>query len=464
MKNLNTKLLAVALLASAISTEATAQQLLRLKAATYTKNSVTVDSQVYSYASNLMPCLPTVTFSYNQYFPMDQISIVGLYDSAINQIQPASNMYDRVVQDITSGGMITQTVQERTVGSTLYKTTNTFDNSGNILQSLNESINSTTSTHTFYKEEYTYSGGLLVKREKFYKTGAAATYVIQQRTTYSYTGGLLSMELLEANTYPNNTFGLKNRYIYIYNTSNQLIEKQTEDRANNAWRAYSKTVFTYTSAGNIADQKLYSVLNGTNLLQQEFTYAYSGALITQIDQSNYSNGTVNYTYTADVDYNSNNKITAVTYTSTNAGVNNYLQYVKSNYDYNTSGQLEKAYQQNYDVNTQSWILNTTDSIKNYYYEPYISVSVANTKIEEASVSLFPNPANSVINISADWTEPQAFTVAIYNTSGQIIRQWAEEPTANYKKQIPVTDLSAGTYFIKIKGDSTDISKQLTILH
>lgn len=102
-------------------------------------------------------------------------------------------------------------------------------------------------------------------------------------------------------------------------------------------------------------------------------------------------------------------------------------------------------------------LNMVDKDGSSHYSP-VKI-IRNTDDKEVSIATFPNPATSQVRVTIpnDW-QNQPVTYSIYNISGGIIRnkvcaQAAQTETFN------ISDLKAGTYFIKATAGGSSGVKQ-----
>ncbi|MBI3511539.1 MAG: T9SS type A sorting domain-containing protein [Bacteroidetes bacterium] len=76
---------------------------------------------------------------------------------------------------------------------------------------------------------------------------------------------------------------------------------------------------------------------------------------------------------------------------------------------------------------------------------------------DASVSLFPNPAQDAITISASNAGSVSFTMI--NSLGQSVMSWKENSVMNYNKRIDVSALDAGIYFLEMKSGDKVVTKK-----
>ena len=87
-------------------------------------------------------------------------------------------------------------------------------------------------------------------------------------------------------------------------------------------------------------------------------------------------------------------------------------------------------------------------IETYYHDTYIN------KIEKNSISIYPNPANDKLLISGLIKQAD---VSFYSLDGKLIRQHV---LTSGTSEIDITDLSQGSYVVKIKSDNKVITKRL----
>ncbi|HEY4285462.1 MAG TPA: T9SS type A sorting domain-containing protein [Puia sp.] len=85
------------------------------------------------------------------------------------------------------------------------------------------------------------------------------------------------------------------------------------------------------------------------------------------------------------------------------------------------------------------------------YSGIMNVNVSGT----ARLSLKPNPSSGIVYLEMINAEQGRLEVGLTNTSGQLLRKWSFDKQATYWTQaIDPGQLSAGTYFITIKGART----------
>jgi hypothetical protein len=80
-----------------------------------------------------------------------------------------------------------------------------------------------------------------------------------------------------------------------------------------------------------------------------------------------------------------------------------------------------------------------------------------------SVSLYPNPATSSVNLVFNLTNAEKVNVKIYNVVGQELNVFEKElPSGSNSLTINLTNYKPGVYFIKSTTSGKEITKKLVI--
>ena len=67
----------------------------------------------------------------------------------------------------------------------------------------------------------------------------------------------------------------------------------------------------------------------------------------------------------------------------------------------------------------------------------------------SALSLFPNPADDVLNISLEFGSAQDAQISIVNMSGQVIETITTGVITNYSNAIDISGLAAGVYMVRV---------------
>ena len=288
----------------------------------------------------------------------------------------------------------------------------------------------------------------------------AATWVNDSRQEYAYdpAHNITSITRL---TWNGSTWDNSSKNIYYYNFLNKVTSSlvQTWNIATSTWKNSEHYIY-YSHDNNVTVDSVY--------YQQMF--APNWVTITKDVFANDANHNV----IASWHYNASTLSSADSFTYD--GMNNRLTQIHSAWDSAASALVnQKQYSWVYNTYNQPltylssswdssglWIFNNTDMMTSYYYALDSATRVA-TVSNISNMQLYPVPAQNVININMTWNQPQAFTVAILDIQGRLLRQWNEAGTNNYSKSVPVADLSSGNYFLTIKNGTTNTARQFTVV-
>ena len=85
----------------------------------------------------------------------------------------------------------------------------------------------------------------------------------------------------------------------------------------------------------------------------------------------------------------------------------------------------------------------------------------NTKLSQATIQVFPNPANDLIIIEASNLNAQEATINITDITGRILLQKTmENNSLNFSTSIGIKTLAAGMYFVTVKADGRQYVKKI----
>lgn len=80
-------------------------------------------------------------------------------------------------------------------------------------------------------------------------------------------------------------------------------------------------------------------------------------------------------------------------------------------------------------------------------------------------SLYPNPANDLINLTLTTKESFSLRISVSNISGQTLLADAEyeKVSAAYKREISISAFSSGTYFVNLYDDKSALLKSILFI-
>ena len=81
-----------------------------------------------------------------------------------------------------------------------------------------------------------------------------------------------------------------------------------------------------------------------------------------------------------------------------------------------------------------------------------------------SIKLFPNPAKETATLNYYLNKDSQVTINISDLKGKIVSTPINEDASegSYTKKLDLSDLKAGTYFVKIKSDDNSVTKKLVV--
>lgn len=121
-----------------------------------------------------------------------------------------------------------------------------------------------------------------------------------------------------------------------------------------------------------------------------------------------------------------------------------------------------------DTNNNVWQMTFTGfdyTIGTYYFkkERVNGVSVQEAELVQVPVTVYPNPANNVVNISLDALNGTAnYEIQIFNISGAMVYQNNTTFTGSNNVTLDVANWQKGIYFIKLENNGEIAIKQLIV--
>jgi hypothetical protein len=92
------------------------------------------------------------------------------------------------------------------------------------------------------------------------------------------------------------------------------------------------------------------------------------------------------------------------------------------------------------------------------------LSIENPLSTETQITLYPNPAKDILFIKILATSlPKEINLELFNTTGQLVKRYKEEPNSNNQLILDISDFSEGVYFLNFSTDKLNCSKRLVII-
>ncbi len=255
------------------------------------------------------------------------------------------------------------------------------------------------------------------------------------------------------------------RSIYVRSGTGQVDTSYRDvwDAAANAWKPDVKNISTYAAGKLIADTA-YSWNTATSSWKLSgksiHTYAASGKHLADTGYS-WNAATASWKLSSLHTYTALTLGYTVTDYNWNATSNSFEPYFRSSNDTNSYGQVLQEFYEDY-VPGIGW--QTNFGSKNYY-ETYGTTSIASANASPPRLSLSPNPASGFITASIQWEAQQDFTITVVDMQGRVVQQIAGNSAKNSRTIIPVDALLAGTYILRVAGESgVSASKVFVVRH
>ncbi len=301
-----------------------------------------------------------------------------------------------------------------------------YDANGNILSEINLSWNNGASAWDS-TEKYEYDYDAQQKVTSFlYRTWSGAGWENSYRTTYTNSNGRRMSEVEE-----------------FWNTA--------------VWEKDNKTDYVYNASGNRTSD-IYSIWNGAAWDNDEkylFDYDASDRVISVIDQM--WDGT-NWTYNSKIEYS---------YTGSNLTesiifdwvVSTFENETKYDYTYNSFNQVLTYVSQTW--NGTTWQPTNADGKVNFHYETFEDNTGIAQALGEENFSIFPNPAQDVLNIQMK--NKLADKVQVIDMLGKVVFETKSKSIA-LNITIPTNQLADGVYYLKIQSGAQMGSKSFVVRH
>lgn len=357
------------------------------------------------------------------------------------------------------------------LGDTAYKnawyTQQEFDADNNIVTSI-VSMADTTSWVPSTKTLYTYTSGLMATKIMQVWTGTGWMTVSKNVYAYYPNNKLQSDQYLLWDTMTlHYNANMQKNYFYDLATNN-LINETDVDLSSGA--PVNTNQYAYIYVGTDLLTKTYTKWNGSIWVNNSLwtnTYDTTDNKISQQYQTwnDTSMAWVNVTLALYSNFTGKLPQTEVdkVWNPLSSGSWDYATQVTNTY--NSYKQLTTSTSISYDISIPGWEYKLNDPMTRYYYGPYSNVSsVKNVVNNNGDANVYPVPAQGMLHVDIKWNEAQAATIAIYDMSGKVVRQWNAPYGTEYRSGVSVDGMAAGVYTIRISGTEGQIIKQMVVSH
>ncbi|GIZ07345.1 T9SS type A sorting domain-containing protein [Flavobacterium sp. UMI-01] len=311
------------------------------------------------------------------------------------------------------------------------KTTYVYDGNNKVTEKLGQDWNATTNMfENSYKDNYTYSNGKLVGQES--KVWENSSWVNEWKVELTYNGNNLPESALFYN-WDGTQWELDSRETLVYNVNNKMTENLTENWENSQWVNSYKTLITYNGSNKIiatrgADWDKFNNL-WVEVDKMDYVIDVAGNRTSEINEYSGSKSKEEYEYdTASLMDNFAHPFKDKT------GV----EYLFEDFPY-----VNKLLQSSY-----YWfdsVLNnfTLSSRTIYNYSSAITLSTEQSEMPTVSISIYPNPTTSTIQLSVP-EQISVDSVSIIDGTGKVVLVQSENTASINVEKLPV-----GIYFVEM---------------
>lgn len=296
------------------------------------------------------------------------------------------------------------------------------------------------------------------------KAGAAWDSAGYLRYTYDANGRLVEELDLTFSAY---------RLLYTYDAAGNMLSQEQQEQRGGLWMPYTYRWYSYDAAGN-CDTTVSQIWDGTAYENYfRYIFMYNGTLLEKQYEHRYNDTTQAwrkeyvraYTYDAAGKKLTDSSFVWTTTTGDYVYAGHALRYTYNVWGLNDTivGDGERHIME-YGIN--NWLTREYNNRisypydRRYFYVPVATESVASTPSPVATVTLYPNPARDVLQLSIVLKDSKPCTAAIYDYNGRLLRQWQEKTSTT--RSISVSDLQAGTYILTISNGAEKQSQQFVV--
>lgn len=354
------------------------------------------------------------------------------------------------------------------------KTVYIYDGSNNVTFSAVQGWNSSTAAwHDSLVNWYIYdaSNNMLVDTFKNLTNPTSNRLYINH-----YTSNVLDTAIVETWNTPASSFINNSKTVYFLNATHK-----SDSSISYTWSTSSST----WTLGNFQSVKHHYIYDGSgnNTIDSQWywgtgmwnvsaininTYDASNYLVSDTSKQAFGGPLRNYYYYT-IGYDaSHNQTTCERYTwlTSSSTWRDTALYTNT---YNSYNQLTSYTTQTMIGGT--WVFTRIgggggySDVKNaFYYSTYndpTGVPVVNSN--DGTLKLYPVPASNMLNIELTWDDAQSAVIAVYDMTGKLYTQWQTGNTNAYTHTFYLSQLPAGNYIMKVRGEKAQAAQPFVII-
>ena len=97
---------------------------------------------------------------------------------------------------------------------------------------------------------------------------------------------------------------------------------------------------------------------------------------------------------------------------------------------------------------------------NYWKGGYAGTN--NDLTSEQIIKLYPNPNNGILFMDISSGQDHELTITVINQIGVVVKEEKISTCKNSNTQLDLNNISAGIYFINIKGDIINVTRKIVV--
>ena len=228
---------------------------------------------------------------------------------------------------------------------------------------------------------------------------------------------------------------------------------------------FMKLRLGYNSSDNLHRQTLLGFMN--QHATAGYDAGYDGISIETLTNDMYFiNGTDKLNINGDGYFNVNN-IYPLGVKNATAGNVTFVVDAKENFDNNqeiyiydsVTSTYNSIKSQNYQVNLPAGTYDTRFSLR---FKNEAALGTGENEVVNHGIEVNHSQSNNMINIKNELQEVTVKSVMLFNLLGQNITTWKIDNQNQANIQLPVSDLSTGTYIVKVMTDGGEITKKILV--
>jgi len=311
----------------------------------------------------------------------------------------------------------------------------TYNGNDRVTNALDDIYNSGTFKN-YYQDNYTYNGSNYLTND-VRQNWSGSAWTNYQQYTYAYDGNNNRVNIIEqiwtSGAWANNTQNINH-----FNGSNLLINGIQQSWQSSAWVTTDSFVYTYDGNNSLLNYVDYTWSGTAWTNANQFIWTYNGNnqpttyLIQTWNGASWASESEDY-YT----YNGSNELITDLQKVWISGVPDNSS--NTNYTYDGSGNQVSETLAQYLGN--AWV--NQDSI-HFYYTEVTAPTAVNNVVSNTEISVYPNPAKSVINVAYSNAGTTPTVATLYDVTGRVVMV---KTITNSFSQINVNNLASGLYRI-----------------